>query len=704
MTDVLHIDGETRSPVDLIKAGLYVYFDDPDTDVWCVCYAMNNGEVGLWVPGMPVPPMIAAHIAMGGICIAHNAAFERIMFIKILGPRYGWPVPDLNQWRCTMAQCLAMAMPAALDDACRVVGAKHKKDAAGSRLMKQMAKPRKPRKDEDPTKLYWWDDEDRKRRLFAYCADDVRAERSLDALILPLRDEEQDLWCLDQIINDRGVAIDLALVTSAIGLVEQGKTVLDREMRKVTVGEVSSTSAINELKAWLRDWHGIDCSDGLAKDRIAELLIHADLPDTARKALELRSEGSKLSVTKAEALLRSTQADGRARGLLQYHAANTGRWGGRRFQPQNLKRPVIKDIETAIRLIKTGDYQLVAAAYDNVLGVIGDTIRGMVCAGPGNVLFDADYSNIEGRVLAWLAGEIWKIRAFEAFDRGEGHDLYNITASGIIGKAVELIDDDERQGYGKVPELALGYQGGVGAFQTMAAGYGVDTGAKYDDLMASVAETVIERAEYNWSSWGSRTGIAEHDWLSAEMIKLAWRERHPKTVEFWTDMEDAAKAAINNPGSKFTVGKIAFVKNGSTLQMILPSGRALTYMFPSLKMKKTIWTDADEKPVYKLTICYWAVDSNNYQWCEHTTYGGKLVENACQAVARDILAGALFALETVGFKTVLTIHDEVVVEMPSSFGPNDLSTFERVMRAPRKWAQGLPIFAKGWIGPRFKKA
>ncbi len=702
MANVLHIDGETRSTVDLKRAGAYVYFDDDNTDVWCVAYAMNNGPVGLWIPGEPVPAVIAAHIAMGGLCMAHNAAFERLMFLKILGPRYGWPVPGTRQWHCTMAMCLAMALPAGLDDACKVVKAPVRKDAAGARLMKQMAKPRRPRKDEDQNALLWWDDAGRRQRLHEYCRQDVEAERELHHRILPLSETEQRLWWLDQDINDRGVAVDVDLVDAAIELVEIAGERLDSEMRHITCGEVNGTTAINQLKAYLRDWHGIDCDDGLTKDRVEELLVREDLPAVAHRALELRAEGSKLSVTKAEALRAGLQADGRTRGLLQYHAANTGRWGGRRFQPQNLKRPAIKDIDTAIRIIKSRDLDFIRAAYDDVFGVIGDCVRGMVVAAKGHRFIVADYSNIEGRVLAWLADETWKLIAFRKYDAGDGPDLYNVTAAGILLKAVEAITDDERQAYGKVPELALGYGGGVGAFQTMAAGYGVEVAPLFGHLETTVSPDVFDRAEWGWESRGPASGLSYETFMAAEMIKLQWRSRHPHVTRFWEDLEDAAMSAIENPGQSFTVGVISFVVSGSALLMTLPSGRRLTYMFASIQRRKTQWTDENDDPVYKRTICYWAVDSETYRWCEHTTYGGKLAENASQAVARDVLAYRLFALEMMDYPIVLTVHDEAVAEVPVGFG--SLSEFERLMTAPSTWMAGLPVVAKGWTGERYRKA
>lgn len=698
MTRSLHIDVETRSAVDLKKTGAYVYFDDPTTDIWCAAYAFDDEPVKLWTPGEPCPDEIFDHIVEGGRCVAHNAAFERLCFAKLLGPRYGWPVPRTEQWYCTMAMALAMALPAGLEDACVVTKTPIQKDAAGARVMKQMAKPRRPRKGENPTGLLWWDDEQRRQTLYAYCKTDVEAERLLEKRLSPLSDFEQKLWWLDQAINDRGVHVDAELCQAALAIVDESRERLDREMRQITCGEVNGTSAVNQIKTFLRDVEGLDIGDSLAKDAIVELLIRDDISPRARRVLELRQAGSKISVAKIDALLNGMQADRRSRGLLQYHAASTGRWGGRRFQPQNIKRPELKNVEMAIAAVRTGNHDLVEMMYGNVLGAIGDCLRGMVGTAEGNKLVVADYSNVEGRVLAWLAGEEWKTQAFKDYDAGEGPDLYKLAYAKAFGMEPGAVDKEQRQ-VGKVMELALGYQGGVGAFETMAAGYGVKVGPQVDQILGAAPAGVADRVEAAWKSRGRASGIEIDTWMAAEALKVLWRDAHPAVVRYWRDMEDAAIEALK--GRVARVGAIRFYKSGSFLFMELPSTRRLAYAFPKLEKVQTPWKDANGDPVWREQVQFKAVDSVTRQWVETSTYGGKLVENACQAVARDLLAEALFRLDAAGYPTILTVHDEAMAEVPEGFG--SVREYEQLMSELPAWAGGLPLVAEGWEGARYRK-
>jgi DNA polymerase len=624
---------ESRSPVNLKKTGAYVYFDHPDTDLWCAAYAFDDEPVQLWTPGEPCPPDLEEHIASGGRLVAHNASFERLAFSKILGPRYGWPVPKLRQWYCTMAMALAQALPAGLEDACAVTQTAVQKDEKGSRVMKQMAKPRRPRKDEPGDKLLWWDDAARLNTLYEYCKTDVEAERLLEKKLRPLSDFEQHIWWLDQEINDRGVAVDVELCNAALKIVDEQRERLDREMRDITNGEIAGTGAVNQIKAYLRDFENLDVGESLAKDTVVELLIRADLSLTARRILELRQEGSKTSVAKIDALLNGTQADGRSRGLLQYHAASTGRWGGRRFQPQNIKRPQIDDVNTAIDIVRTGNLDLVESLYGNALGVVGDCLRGTVIAPEGRKLLAADYSNIEGRVLAWLAGEQWKIDAFSAYDRKEGPDLYKLAYAKAFGMSPDDVDKNQRQ-VGKVMELSMGYQSGPGAFQVMATGYGVRIGEQWDYLKSSASASVLDRVQQAWENRGKTSGMDGRTWCAAELLKTLWRDAHPATVRFWREMEDAAIATVKT-GEEHEVGKIRFYKKGSFLFMELPSGRPLAYAFPKIDKLATPWRNEDDEIVYKDTLYFKGTDSVTRQWTTQTTYGGKLCVSADTEVLTD---------------------------------------------------------------------
>lgn len=372
----LHIDFETRSPVDLKKTGTYVYAEHPDTDLWCAAYAFGDEPIELWTPGMPCPPRVAEHVRAGSVVFGHNSQSERTMWHYVLAPRYGWPEPKIEQWRCTMVMALAMALPGSLENAAAAVGLEAAKDMEGHSLMMRMARPRSTDANGRPI---WWDVPERKERLFAYCKQDVEVERQLEKRLPQLRPPELRLWHLDQRVNDRGVHVDVQLCEAAKRIVATVTKRLNAEMSKVTDFEVTSCTAVSQLTAWVRS-RGVP-TEALAKDDIDELLA-TELPDDVRRALELRREAGKASVAKIEALLRGMNADGRARGLLQYHAASTGRWAGRRFQPQNIKRSELDeaDLAAAIRAVRTGDADLVEMLFGPALSVVGDCLRGMIDA------------------------------------------------------------------------------------------------------------------------------------------------------------------------------------------------------------------------------------------------------------------------------------------------------------------------------------
>ncbi len=678
-----------RSAVDLKKTGAYVYAADSTTDAWCAAYAVDDQPVKLWTPDDDDRDIKHA-LKHAETKVAHNAAFERAICAGLMGPRYGWPVPPTKEWRCTMAMALAMALPGQLGDCADALNLPLTKDAEGKRLMLQMAKPRKPRKGEDTFELLWWDDADRRKRLGAYCVQDVEVERMVEQNLLPLRTRELELWHLDQAINDRGIYVDRALCNAALTVVDDAARWLNDELAEITNGLVTKTAAVAQIIAWLalQDVH----TESLDKVHVAELLERTDLADPVRRVLDIRAEAAKAAVKKIAALLAGASGDSRARGLLQFHAASTGRWGGRRFQPQNLVRPKNKKaVPGYIEAVSTGSAALVSL-YGDPLEIVSDCLRGLVGGAPGNRIFAADFSNIEGRLTAWLAGEDWKLQAFRDFDAGVGHDIYHITAGKVLGKdpgpvSAPTITDEERQGSGKVPELALGYQGGVGAFQNMAKIYGV----------------VVSDER-------------------ADEIKKAWRLEHPMTVQLWGDLEDAAVSAITQPGKTFYAGfadRIAFRVAGTFMYMRLPSGRAICYPFPCMKRKLMPWTKAgkflrfehdhesdemieifEQLPVWKDSICYKGIDTYTRQWSDQFAHGGLLANNAVQGTARDIEAEAMFRVEPT-YPIVLTVHDEIVSETTADSG--SVEDFQKLMVELPGWAAGLPLAAGAWTDTRYRK-
>ncbi len=689
----LHIDFETRAAVDLKKTGAHAYAEDPDTDVLCAAYAVDDGPVELWLPGEPLPESVVQAVEECWTIYAHNAAFERLIWRHVL-TRYGWPLVPDDLWRCTMVMAHAMSLPGSLENAAAALGLKVQKDMKGHAVMMQLCKPREVKADGT---IVWWDKVQFAAKydlLNVYCMNDVEVERQLHKRLVALKASELELWHLDQLINDRGIQVDEKLCVKARQIVKATADRLDKEMSRVTEFRVTACSQVQQLLLFVRD-RGVDVSS-LNKETITDLLIRDDLPDDVRRALEIRREAAKASVAKIDALMRGKGVDGRARGLLQFHAASTGRWAGRRFQPQNLLRPEDGfDVEQAIEDILEGDPDTVAMLYEQPLSVVGNCIRGMVVAGEGKRLVTADFANIEGRGIAWLAGERWKLDAFRAFDAGTGPDLYKVAAGGIFGVRPQDIGKDMRRQIGKVAELALGYQGGPSAFRMMAKTYGLKIEEQYDVIMGAADAQFIDEAADAWGEYGKRSGIAKRAWIPAEVVKRAWRAKHPRIVQFWNDLEGAAVMAIESPGKIVKCGKVSFRVAGSFLWLCLPSRRVLCYPYPKIVDKETSW--GTKKP----TICFKGVDTYTRKWGETHTYGGKLAENVTQAIARDVLADAMVRLEMAGYPIVLTVHDEVVAEPENGFG--SLDEFEDLMGIVPDWATGLPVAVEGWEGARYRK-
>lgn len=716
MSADLHIDYETRSAVDLRKTGVHVYAEDVTTEVWCAAYAFD-GDPKLWVPGDPCPYEILEHAVTGGTFVAHNAAFEIAIARGVLTARHGWPEIPVAQWRCTMAQSYAMAMPGALEDAAAAFGLEQRKDMDGRRLILAMAKPRKvigqlpatSKIDAEPDadgwqrfigadglvlKIQWWVDDARRQKGMAYCQQDVRTERALDERTLRLRPAEQALWVLDQKINNRGVVVDEEVCHAANAIVDRARKRNQKEIRDLTDYRVTTTTNVNQIRAWLTE-QGVFL-ENLAADQVKEALARDDISPVTRRVLELRQMGARMSVAKVNSLLAGTSLDGRARGLLQYHAASTGRWGGRRFQPQNLKRPdkSMKPLtDTAIELLRARDYETFESVFDDPIEAISNLIRGFVCAPEGQQMGAADFANIEGRVLAWLAGEAWKLDAFRAYDAGTGPDLYKLAFHKSFGVPLDRIEDEDRQ-VGKVQELALGYQGGPGAFQAMARGYGVDIGARYDEISA-LAGPLLDESEDAFAAYGRKSGMHKRNWVAAEIVKRGWRAGHPRTVSFWSNLEDAALDAVRQPGAVATCGRLRLRVRGSFLWMVLPSGRALCYPYPKIQNKRTPWGSTKEM------VTFFGQDTYTRKWGRTSTYGGKLVENATQAVARDLLAESIVRLEEQGVEVVLHVHDENVFYLPLTV--DNCEHICATMSDSAAWAEGLPVAAEGWVGQRYRK-
>ncbi|AKR54355.1 DNA polymerase I [Devosia sp. H5989] len=744
MTYGLELDAETRSDVDLKRCGAYVYFESPNTD--CLMISWKIGETkGRWRRGQPCPPEIVAHVEAGGMVTAHNNAFERLLWWKVLTPRYGWPILRLEQCRCTAATAAAMALPRALGDLGAALGLQVQKDKEGAALIRFFSVPRKPKKDENPNGLYWHEPEDypeKFERFHDYCDVDVETEAEGDRRMVPLSADEQALWVIDQRINDRGIRIDARSARAAMALAEKAKKLLDREMREITGGAVTACSQVSRLLEWVQA-QGIDIASA-AKAEVTDLLDKTDLPHAVRRALEVRQEAAKTSVAKLKAMLDGANADGRVRGTNIYHGASTGRWVNVRVNFANLPRPrkVYEKAELdrgeLFRAFRQADPDWLRFLYGDEVGrplhLVSDAIRSFIWAAPGHDLVQADYTSIEGAVTAWLAGEGWKVKAlFEIMADPSLPDMYRRAAAGIMNMTTDEITKSHplRQSVGKVSELALGFGGGVMAFVSMSRNYGVDLDPLFGPVWEAADEERREKAVWRYEGVLKRgkegTDVLSREaWLACELIKVGWRANNPATKEAWHALEDAARSAIREPGTQHTVlgGKLTYMVARGFLWLRLPSGRCLAYATPRLtdqvwakiKLPDGDWSEpevmdravAEARPsLYEIQgstsprISFLGVDGITKKWVRQPLYSGLCFQNPVQAIARDLLVNGIRKAESAGYPVIAHVYDEILTEVRRGFGSVD--EFEKLICELPEWAAGLPLMASGWRGKRYRK-
>jgi DNA polymerase len=629
-------DIESRSAKQLgsgkYSVGVRAYAEHPTTEVLCVSYSRGNGPIETWTPGQPLSDTVLA-AAADPLCswIAHHAAFERAMLEDILVPLHGWPMVPVDRHVCTMSLALAHAYPGDLEAVAEILGLANRKDAAREKIVRVMWKPRKPRRGEDPSKIYWIDTPELRAENILYNRQDVAVERELHQhpKLAPLPASEQDAWVLDAEINDNGVYIDAPLAEPAVLIATQAHTELDERMRHETDDAVDKASKPEKLKAWLikqgvklprrlkKHKSGMQLEDCLEAENIEQLLA-GDLPQNVRATLEIRLQAAQSAASKIERMLRTCCTDGRVRGLFRFHGATTGRWSGAGFQPQNLKRPEFlktdEAIAEAIELVKTGDYAALKERYRDVLGVIGDLTRSMIIPAPGYRFIIGDFSAIEARVLAWLAGGTDKLEAFRQFDLGLGRDLYCVTAEQVLGLSLVQDKSPERQ-LGKVFELALGF--GMGG----------------EKLLATIRKANIKGTE----------GITLPDttrWVQT------WRAQNTPIVTYWAHLDAAASAAVRNPGTSFPCRSVSFQMRDGVLSLRLPSGRELSYPAPVLQPGR----------FGKSELTFTNMEAGRRRG-KHI-YGGAWAENVTQALARDLQVDGMKRLHAAGYKLVMHTHDE----------------------------------------------
>ena len=636
---IIHIDFESRSKCDIWTCGAYAYSVDPSTEVLCLVYAIDDQDPQLLrKEDLELPPPFEIP---GNTFVAHNAFFEECMWNSITVKKWGWPRIPINQFKCTMAKALSSAYPQSLDNACKALMTPYQKSFEGRNVMLKLCKPNAHGGwNEDPADF---------EKLYQYCVDDVLAERSLDHALPDLIPSEQTIWYLDQLINSRGIYIDREAVRKALLFIESYTTRLNNVVFAESGFSLDRVTRRQAVLDWCKGL-GVDIP-GYTKTDVTKVLEQDTLPEEVRTVLEAKLQLGKTSVAKYQTLDNATTGDGRLRDTLIYHGASTGRWTGKLFQLQNLPKGTVADTERAIDCLKKLTLEDFELFYPDVMGTLSSCIRGMIIASPGTNLFVGDYNAIEARVVMWLAGETVGLKQFEA-----GEDLYVSMAQKIYGK--DLISKAERH-LGKTAVLGCGYGMGKVKFEATCASQGLK-------ISPELAEKAVN----------------------------TYRETYPSIKNLWYAQENAAIEAIQH---KRTVvkDKIKWIGSALELRCQLPSGRTINY--PGAYLDYTITPMGDKK----LTLHYWAVNCTTKRWDKERTYGGKIVENITQGVARDILAQAMLRLERAGYPVIFSVHDEVVCEVPE--GKGSLAEFGRLLCELPSWARGLPVKAECWLGKRYRK-
>lgn len=660
----LSIDLETFSSVSIKKAGAQAYLRSPDFEILLFAYSLDGGpstvidlacgeKVPWWLYDALINPDYIKH--------AYNAAFEW----GCLSHHMGVKLPP-SQWRDTMLHSLYCGYPASLDAAGRALGLPEDKQKlnTGKALIRYFCVPCKATKSNGQrTRNLPHHDPDKWRLFKEYNAQDVVSEMEIERRLsaFPVPDFVQKQWETDLLINDRGVAVDMDFVHGALVLGETVRSTLTKEAKELT--GLFNPNSVKQLAQWLEAETGEEVSS-LRKETVTALLGRDANSEAVQRMLEIRQELGKSSTKKYDAIQNCVCPDGRVRGLLQFYGANrTGRWAGRLVQVQNLPRTYTEPLELARDFVREQRLNAIQVVYGKPNDTLSQLIRTAFIAAPGNVLIDADFSAIEARVISWLADQEWRLEVFRTHGK-----IYEASASQMFGVPIERIKKGNpeyslRQ-RGKVAELALGYQGGVAAMRNM------DTGHQLDSLSDDEIKDIVNR----------------------------WRDTNPKIRDLWYAFDTAAVSVIQNGGSVnvrcCTVAREHDQTQGiSYLTIRLPSGRKLYYVDPGVGENR--WGNP--------SITYMGLNDKN-KWARVETYGGKLVENVVQAIARDCLAQAIEHLEAEGFPVVFHVHDEVVIDIaPFADDKTMLNRVIQIMSTPIPWAPGLPLGADGWVGLFFKK-
>lgn len=641
----LSIDIETFSDIDLIKCGVYKYADSPAFEILLFAYSIDDGEIHIvdLVRGEELPDEITEAIKSDTVIkTAFNAQFERVCLSKHLGI-----LLDPSSWYCTAVQAAELSLPSSLADVGAALGLERQKMTEGKELIKYFCVSCKPTKSNGGRTRNMPGDAPEKWALFKeYCKRDVDVERQIAKKLemYPISESEHRLYVLDQRINDRGVLVDLSLAQQAIKI-NSIQTAVATEQAYTLTG-LENPNSVAQLKAWLTE-NGVEI-ESLSKKAVAALADETD--GDIQEMLHLRLLMSKTSVKKYEAVMRSVCRDNRVRGMMRFcGASRTGRWSGNILQPQNLPQNHLPDLTLARDIVKDGDFEMLNMTFGNVPNVLSELIRTVLIPKPNHRFIVADFSAIEARVLSWLAGEQWRLDTFR-----NGGDIYCASASQMFRVPVEKhgVNGHLRQ-KGKISELACGYGGSVGALKNMGA---VEMGVPEEELQGLIND---------------------------------WRNANPHIVKLWTEVGNAAMKAIKEK-TIVTLGKLVFMYERGILFIRLPSGRRLSYIKPRIGTNRF---GGD-------SITYMGVGASK-KWERLETFGGKLVENIVQAIARDLLASAMINVANAGYNIVFHVHDEIIAEVPDGQGSVDEMCM--LMSINPDWADGIPLSADGYECEYYRK-
>lgn len=791
------MDFETRSACDLRRHGSWIYSKHPSTQALCLAYHLpDSDDIYLWhrehhartpwnedapeqyIPETPPPYELFAFIEAGGLVEAHNMMFERVIWTHVMQVQHDWPSLPVGQLRCSASRASYASLPRSLEMAAKAMALPIEKDMDGRKLMLKMTKPRKPRKAEvaawkahleeegldpkTPHPIIYHEVEESIYGNHAYCEQDVRTEMAFSEVCPELEPRELELWQLDQEMNWRGVQVDLDLAKIALQRAAEWKEILNAEFEEIT--GIAKASQRQKAREWLAET-GLNIPDTTAAT-IDWYLDHPDLFTDERqpRVLEIIKQVNRTSVRKFQAMLDKTDPeDGRARDLLMYHGASTGRWSGKGIQVQNFPRgnSVNKtsvfgnkeygkfDMDRACDEIKSYmDTSMLALLNGDVMELLSSSLRGGMMPRPGHDMIVADYSAIEARCVLWEAGAEKALEVFRT-----GGDIYCDMAEGIYGYPVNKKENPDERQFGKQAILGLGYGMGFITFLLTCKKYKIDfsvaqvkkiVGGKYDKYMGWLESYLWPKPnkgesakDFKARSRAAKQNLAKlkearlnpvrikHELVLMKYTVDVYRTRYPEVKKLWKDQEEAAMQAVLDyeadlkaalaeldledfleeggkaeqlrrtfEGPRIDAGCTAWFVRGGFLCCELPSGRLLRYRDPFIKMAKTSW--GEEKP----SLRYYTTVVGG-RWARTSTYGGKIVENITQAVARDVMADAMLKMRDSQYIPLMTVHDELVCEVPT--GEGDVDEFERLMCDIGPWAEGCPIAAEGDLMARYRK-